>query len=76
MNLIVSLLKTSPAIVLQDYAKVMHLAGYQKSIKKAQDILIKLNLSWSLYYPSCSTAPWQLEGVLKTMLDDGKPSFA
>ena len=23
-----------------------------------------------MYYPSCSTEPWQLEGVLKTLLDD------
>jgi uncharacterized protein (DUF362 family) len=24
-----------------------------------------------LYYPACSTQPWQLEGVLKTLIEDG-----
>jgi uncharacterized protein (DUF362 family) len=33
--------------------------------------VLKINLSWSLYYPACSTEPWQLEGVLKTLVGDG-----
>lgn len=24
-----------------------------------------------MFYPSCSTPPWELEGVLKTLVDDG-----
>jgi uncharacterized protein (DUF362 family) len=67
---IVSVLKTSPDTVLDDYNRLMHLAEYQKYLPKDKDTLLKLNLSWSLYYPACSTEPWQLEGVLKTLLKD------
>jgi hypothetical protein len=30
-----------------------------------------LNLSWTKYFPACSSQPWQLEGVLKTLLGGG-----
>jgi len=33
--------------------------------------LLKLNLSWTKYFPSCSSQPWQLEGVVKTLVEDG-----
>lgn len=67
----VSVLKTSPKTVLDDYAKLMRSIDYQKYLPKNKTTIIKLNLSWSLYFPSCSTEPWQLEGVLKTMREDG-----
>lgn len=70
-NPIVAVLKTSPQTVLDDYEKLMHLAKYRQFIKKDQETILKLNLSWSMYYPACSTEPWQLEGVLKTLLKDG-----
>ncbi|OLS16122.1 MAG: hypothetical protein RBG13Loki_0256 [Promethearchaeota archaeon CR_4] len=63
--------KTSPKTVLEDYKKLMHLADYQKYYPKDQETLLKLNLSWSKFFPSCSSPPWQVEGVLKTMVDDG-----
>jgi len=67
----VAVLKTSSKTVLKDYARLMHLAEYQKTISKKYETILKLNLSWSLYYPACSTEPWQLEGVVKTLKDDG-----
>lgn len=67
----VAVLKTSPETVLNDYSRLMKLAEYQKHIKKDKELLLKLNLSWSLYYPSCSTAPWQLDGVLGKLIQDG-----
>jgi uncharacterized protein (DUF362 family) len=71
MNNTIAVLKTKPESVLSDYAKVMHLARSQHALPQAKETILKLNLSWSLYYPACSTEPWQLEGVLKTLLDDG-----
>ncbi len=68
---IVAVLKTKPAKVLDDYGRLMHLAEYQKHLPKNKETILKLNLSWTLYYPACSTQPWQLEGVLKTLLKDG-----
>lgn len=67
----VSVLKTSPETVLEDYAKLMRHVNYQKYLPKNKTTIIKLNLSWSLYFPACSTEPWQLEGILKTMQEDG-----
>lgn len=67
----VAVMKTHPKSVVDDYGDLMRLAKYQDCLPKDKHTILKLNLSWSLYFPSCSTQPWQLEGVLKTMLDDG-----
>ncbi len=49
----------------------MNLADYQQSIPKKCDTALKINISWHYYFPACSTVPWQLEGVIKSMLRDG-----
>lgn len=67
----VVVLKTSTDSVLEDYQKLFHLLDYSQYISKEKDTLIKLNLSWTKYFPACSTQPWQLEGVLKTLVEDG-----
>ncbi|GAH69123.1 unnamed protein product, partial [marine sediment metagenome] len=67
----VFVIKTSPDSVLKDYAQLMHMAEYQRYYTKEEKILLKLNLSWSKFFPACSTPPWQVEGVLKTMIEDG-----
>ncbi len=67
----VAVIKTDVERVLDDYGRVMRMAGYQHVVSKELPTLLKLNLSWTKYFPSCSTEPWQLEGVLKTMLEDG-----
>ena len=64
---VVSLLKTSPETVTSDYHQVMQLANFKHAISKNHPTILKLNLSWTLYYPACSTPPWQLEGVLNTL---------
>jgi len=67
----VAVVKTAPETVLDDIARAMRLAGYQHALSTDRDTLIKLNLSWTKYFPACSSQPWQLHGTLKTMLDDG-----
>jgi len=67
----VAVLKTSPETVLEDYARLMHLAEYERFLPKGGEIIVKLNLSWTKFFPACSTPPWQLEGAIKTLLDDG-----
>lgn len=68
---LVAAVKTTPKTVLDDYRRLMHLSGYQQHLSKDIKTILKLNLSWSLYYPACSTEPWQLEGVLRTLREDG-----
>jgi uncharacterized protein (DUF362 family) len=67
----VAVLRTRPETVLEDYARVMHLAEYQKALPKDKETILKINISWQTWYPACSTAPWQLEGVIKTLQGDG-----
>ncbi|MFX1496614.1 MAG: DUF362 domain-containing protein [Promethearchaeota archaeon] len=67
----VFILKTRPSSVLNDYKTLLEMAKYQKFYSKQEKILIKLNLSWSKFFPACSSPPWQLEGLLKTMIEDG-----
>jgi len=67
----VAVLRTGPATVLSDYRRLMHLAGYREVLDPLTPLLVKLNLSWTKYFPSCSSQPWQLEGVLQTLADDG-----
>ena len=67
----VAVLTTTPETVLDTYREVMHLSEYQEFIEKSIDTLIKLNLSWTKYFPACSSQPWQVEGVVKTLIEDG-----
>lgn len=67
----VAVVRTRPDTVIQDYARVMDLAGYRDTISRDRDTLLKLNLSWTKYFPSCSSQPWQVDGVITKMLADG-----
>ena len=67
----VAVLKTSPDTVLDDYQSLMDMAGYKDFLPNRYDTLIKLNLSWTKFFPACSTAPWQLEGVVRKLIQDG-----
>jgi uncharacterized protein (DUF362 family) len=67
----VFIIKTTPKDVLQDYRKLMQLANYTNIFSQREKIILKLNLSWSKFFPACSSPPWQVEGVLKTMIEDG-----
>jgi uncharacterized protein (DUF362 family) len=67
----VAVVRTRPEAVLADYARVMDLAGYRDALSRDRDTLIKLNLSWTKYFPSCSSQPWQVDGVVGKMLADG-----
>ena len=67
----VAILRTSPATVLEDYHRLMNLAGYQEHIDKTADTGLKVNISWHFFYPAASTTPWQLEGVIRAMKADG-----
>ena len=67
----VAILRTSPATVLDDYHRLMNLAGYQDVVRKDRDTALKVNISWHFFYPGSSTTPWQLDGVIRAMKRDG-----
>jgi uncharacterized protein (DUF362 family) len=67
----VAVLKTTPQTVVVDYSRLMRMAEYQRAIDRNCDTLIKVNISWHHYFPACSTAPWQYDGVVTALLADG-----
>ncbi|MCI0520251.1 MAG: DUF362 domain-containing protein [Chloroflexi bacterium] len=67
----VAVLKTSPETVLEDYEKLMKLAGFEAALPKDRQTGIKINISWQTWYPACSSAPWQIEGVVRTLQKAG-----
>lgn len=63
----VAVLKTSPDTVLEDIDRLMLLAGVQHALPTGIPTGLKINISWQTWYPACSTTPWQLEGVVRTL---------
>lgn len=71
MSHTVTVLKTNPREVVEDYRKLLDISKIFNFISPDSETLIKLNLSWSLYYPACSTEPWQLDGVANALRSKG-----
>lgn len=67
----VAVVKTSAPTVIQDYKRLMRLACYQQFLPRDRETALKINISWHFFYPACSTPPWQLDGVISTLLEDG-----
>ena len=67
----VAVLRTRPETVVEDYGRLMRLLKYDQIVPRDRDLLLKLNLSWTKYFPACSTQPWQLDGILATLFEDG-----
>lgn len=62
---------TSPESVLDDIARAMRLARYQDYLSRDAATVLKINISWQHFFPACSTTPWQLDGVIRTLKSDG-----
>ena len=67
----VAVLKTSPETVLDDFNKLMKLADFKSILPKENKTGLKINISWQTWYPACSSTPWQLEGVIRTLREAG-----
>ena len=67
----VALIKTTPATVLDDIERLMKLAGFEQALPKLNRTGLKINISWQTWYPACSSTPWQIEGVIRALLNAG-----
>ena len=67
----VAVLYTSAPTVVADIGRLMRLADCASFLSKDVPTVLKVNISWQHYYPACSTTPWQLDGVIKALRDDG-----
>jgi uncharacterized protein (DUF362 family) len=67
----VALIQTAPECVLHDVGRAMGLGQYRKALARGVETALKVNVSWHHWYPACSTTPWQLDGVIRTLRVDG-----
>ncbi|MBI5872407.1 DUF362 domain-containing protein [archaeon] len=67
----VVLLKTSPETVIEDYSRLLSISDFKNAVPKDEDLILKLNLSWTKFFPACSSPPWQLDGVLNYLVNNG-----
>ena len=63
----VAVVKTSPETVLEDIDRLMKMAEVENALSKDVTTGLKINISWQTWYPACSSTPWQIEGVIKTL---------
>ena len=49
----------------------MQLADFRTQLPMDVQTGLKINISWQTWYPGCSTTPWQLEGVIRALQNEG-----
>ena len=59
----VAVLFTKPETVLQDYERLLDLAGARQHLDPSATTILKDNISWHFPFPSANSTPWQLEGT-------------
>ena len=68
---IVAALFTTPETVVDDYARLMRMAGYERVIPRGNPVALRTSLPWHSFFPACATTPWQMEGVIRALTGDG-----
>ncbi len=72
---LVAIVHTEPETVFEDIARVMRLARFEAALPKGRTTALKINISWQTWYPACSSAPWQIEGAIRTLRAAGYQSL-
>ena len=67
----VAVLKATPETILEDYDRLIGLAGVEKYLPKDTTVILKDNISWHFPFPSANTTPWQLEGTIRALESRG-----
>jgi uncharacterized protein (DUF362 family) len=67
----VAVLRTTPETVLEDYRKLCGLADMRGSLDPSAQTILKDNISWHLLFPGANTTPWQLEGTILALRENG-----
>ncbi|HUT16513.1 MAG TPA: DUF362 domain-containing protein [Anaerolineae bacterium] len=67
----VAVLRTTPETVLDDYQRLCELAGMKDALDPSATTILKDNISWHLLYPGANTTPWQLEGTILALRNEG-----
>src|SRR5207245_476611 len=67
----VAALRTRPDRVLEDYARLIDLAGAREHLAPGATTILKDNISWHFPFPGANTTPWQLEGTILALKHAG-----
>jgi uncharacterized protein (DUF362 family) len=67
----VAVVRTKPESVLDDVASMMRGLDYAGRLSRDRRTILKDNISWHLPYLSSNSTPWQIEGVVRTLRQDG-----
>src|SRR6266404_7463614 len=67
----VAVLKTRPETVLKDTERLMKLAGFEHALAKGSTTILKDNISWHFPFPAANTTPWQMEGTILALKNEG-----
>lgn len=67
----VSQTSTNPEVVFAAVKKAMELAQWEKYMQ-GKNLVLKVNVVWDTIYPSCTTTPMVIEGVLKVVRASNK----
>ncbi|HEY3061847.1 MAG TPA: DUF362 domain-containing protein [Chloroflexota bacterium] len=71
----VAALRTRPERVLEDYDRLIDLAGVAKYLQPGTPTILKDNISWHFPFPAANTTPWQLEGTVRSLRARGYPDL-
>jgi uncharacterized protein (DUF362 family) len=67
----VAVLRTSPATVFDDLRRLHELAGVREALAPGATTILKDNISWHFPFPAANTTPWQLEGTIMALRENG-----
>lgn len=67
----VAVLRTRPERVLDDYVRLIELAGVERHLVRNASTILKDNISWHFPFPAANTTPWQLEGAVRALRASG-----
>ena len=70
MSATVAVVRTSPETYFEDVKRAVKIAG-GNCLVNGNRTAIKLNLSWSKFFPACSTAPYAFDAAIMALLDAG-----
>lgn len=62
---------SDPTVVFKAVKKAMELAHWERYVK-GKRVVLKVNVVWDKIYPSCTTTPMVIEGVLKVIRSSKK----
>ncbi|MFQ5665317.1 MAG: DUF362 domain-containing protein [Candidatus Binatia bacterium] len=67
----VAVLQTRPETVLDDYERLLEMAGCDRHLDASSTTILKDNISWHFPFPGANTTPWQLEGTIRGLRKHG-----